>query len=85
MAIYAGAPCNDYNGTTNGHARLFTFSSTMNTWNCICNALFGEASFDNLGRSASTCSDGETVTVGAPYNNDNGDDGGRVKILRYKI
>ena len=83
MTIVVGAQHNDDDGTSSGHARTFTYSSTANTWSTLGNTLLGAASSHNFGCSVSTSADGMTVAVGAMYNNANRDDSGHVRLCDY--
>ena len=43
----------------------------------------GEAAYDNSGQSVSLSSDGTTVAIGAPWNDDNGSNSGHVRIYSW--
>ena len=47
------------------------------------NIIYGEAADDYSGNSVSLCSDGNTVAIGAPYNDGNGFNAGHVRIYDW--
>jgi hypothetical protein len=53
-------------GLDAGHVRIYTWSGT--SWTQVGNDIDGEASGDRSGYSVSLSSDGQTVAIGAPYN-----------------
>lgn len=68
--VAIGAYRNDGNGDEAGHVRVFEYSAT--NWVQIGNDIDGEAAGDYSGYSVSLSSNGNTVAIGAPYNNING-------------
>jgi hypothetical protein len=79
MAI--GAPYNDGNGSNAGHVRIY--KNTNGTWTQVGADIDGEAAGDRSGESVSLSSDGNTVAIGAYYNDGNGTDAGHVRIYNY--
>lgn len=79
--IAIGAPQNDGNGTTSGHVRVYEYSA--GSWTQLGADIDGEAASNASGWSISLSSDGSTVAIGAPWNDDNGAGAGHVRIYEY--
>lgn len=62
--VAIGAP---YHNGKAGHTRIFEWDGT--NWNKIGSNIDGDAADDRLGYSVSLSDDGQTVAVGAPWNN----------------
>ena len=77
--LAAGAPKNDGNGINSGHVRVFKWNGTA--WEQLGGDIDGESARDYSG-SVSLSSDGTILAVGAPFNNDNGNDSGHVRVFR---
>ena len=78
--IAIGAPNNDGNGSNSGHVRIYENISGI--WNQIGSDINGEAVNDQSGRSVSLSGDGNTVVIGAPFNNGNGFSSGHARIYK---
>lgn len=78
--IAIGATSNDGNGTDAGHVRVFHWDG--NTWNQMGSDIDGEAAGDETGRSLSM-PDKNTIAIGAPRNDGNGNQSGQVRIFRW--
>ena len=78
LTLAVGAPNNDKNGDNSGHVRIYTFNG--NAWQQLGQDIDGEAIGDNSGSSVSISADGRSVAIGAPYNDDNGNSSGHVRI-----
>ena len=78
--VAIGATGNDGGRGDSGHVRVFNLVG--DDWEQIGQDIDGEKEYDSFGNSVSLSSDGRMVAVGAPYNNDNGDDTGKVKVYR---
>jgi hypothetical protein len=52
-------------------------------WYQLGTDIYGEAARDESGRSVSLSSDGTIIAIGAPRNDDNGDQSGHVRIYEY--
>ena len=76
--VAIGAPYNGGNGSNSGHVRIY--ENTSGFWSQIGQDIDGEAAGDQNGYSVSLSSDGNTVAIGAPYNDGNGSDAGHVRI-----
>jgi hypothetical protein len=78
--VAIGAYSNNGNGTLSGHTRVYKWNSSNSTWLQMGVDLDGEAKDDLSGLSVSLASDGDTVAIGAPYNNGNGTYSGHVRV-----
>lgn len=76
--IAIGAGYNDGNGTDSGHTRLYEWSGGQ--WTQICMDIDGERNGDYSGWSVALASDGKSVAVSAPLNDDNGFRTGHVRV-----
>ena len=83
--VAIGAPDNDGNGVNSGHVRVYEYDSSDNSWNQLGEDIDGEAGDDESGYSVSLSSDGTIVAIGAPYNDDNGDNSGHVRVYQLDI
>ncbi|NJN30804.1 MAG: hypothetical protein HC824_10575 [Synechococcales cyanobacterium RM1_1_8] len=81
--LAVGAPRNDGNGSNSGQVRLYRYDDNNGSWSQLGSDLDGEASGDFSGWSVSLSGDGNTLAVGAPYNDGNGVDSGQVRLYRY--
>jgi len=79
--IAIGAPENDGNGTQSGHARVFVWNG--NSWIQKGNDIDGEASEDFSGASVSISSDGNTIAIGAEWNDGNGNFSGHTRVFEW--
>ena len=79
--VAIGAIFNDGNGNGAGHVRIYTYSA--GSWTQLGADIDGEAASDFSGRSVSLSSGGDTVAIGAPFNDGNGTDAGHVRIYEY--
>ena len=77
--VAIGGPGNDDAGADAGHVRVFE-NSTGN-WVQIGNTITGEVAGDNFGASLSLSSNGSILAIGAPYNDDGGDNAGHVRVF----
>ena len=76
--VAIGAYKNDGNGTDAGHVRIYEYSA--GSWTQLGADIDGEAAGDYSGFSVSLSSDGTTVAIGAPDNDDNGNSAGHVRV-----
>ena len=79
--IVAGAPYNDTNGTDSGSVRIFSWNGS--TWTKLGSNINGQAAGDQNGYSVAMNESGDKVIIGAPYNDGNGSNSGRVKIYYW--
>jgi len=80
--VAIGAYGNDGNGTDAGHVRIY--KNISGTWTQVDTDIDGEAAGDNSGWSVSLSSDGSTVAIGAPDNDDNGTKAGHVRVYNIE-
>jgi hypothetical protein len=71
------------NGSDSGHVRIYAWNSATSAWEQQGADIDGEAAYDNSGQSVSLSSDGTTVAIGAPWNDDNGSNSGHVRIYAW--
>ena len=79
--VAIGAYANDGNGASAGHVRIYEYSS--GSWTQLGSDIDGEAADDQSGWSVSLSSDGNTVAIGARWNDGNGTGAGHVRIYEY--
>jgi hypothetical protein len=79
--VAIGATGNDGNGSASGHVRIYNWSGT--SWIQQGADIDGEAADDWSGASVSLSADGNTVAIGADYNDGNGSNSGHVRV--YEI
>ena len=83
--VAIGAHFNDGNGADAGHLRIYNWNGS--SWNQLGSDIDGEAANDQSGWSVSLSSDGNTVAIGARYNDGNSgywnDNRGNVRIYNY--
>jgi ELWxxDGT repeat protein len=81
QTVAIGARFNDGTGRDSGHVRIYRFSNSA--WTQIGSDIDGEALGDELGFSVSLSADGQTVAIGAQFNDGTGRDSGHVRIYRF--
>ena len=64
-----------------GHVRIYSYSGSA--WSKLGSDIDGEAAGDLSGVSVSLSADGQTVAIGAPDNDGNGNYSGHVRIFSY--
>jgi hypothetical protein len=79
--VAIGARYNDGNGTDSGHVRVYKLIS--GSWVKQGQDINGEASFDQSGFFVSLNAAGDTVAIGAVYNDGNGTDSGHVRVYKF--
>jgi len=79
--VAIGAYLNDGNGSDAGHVRIYNYNGT--SWNQLGQDIDGEATLDGNGYSVSLSSGGDTIAIGAKWNDGNGSDAGHVRIYNY--
>ena len=78
--VAIGAKKNDGNGNISGHVRIYR--NVDDTWTKIGQDINGEAARDFSGEAVALSSDGSVVAIGAPCNDDNGEESGHVRLFR---
>ena len=79
--VAIGAPFNDGNGNSSGHVRIYFLNGSV--WAQLGDDIDGEDSMDYSGDAVSLSSDGQTVAIGAPFNDGNGENSGHVRIYKW--
>ncbi len=75
-----GAAGNDSGpGINRGHVRVFKDNGS--TWQQVGLDILGEAAGDASGSAVSLSADGNTIAIGAIYNDDNGGNSGHVRVF----
>ena len=77
--VAIGAPYN--NEDSSGHVRVYQWDGL--SWNQMGSDINGEAYEDRSGWSVSISADGTVVAIGAPYNDDNGNHSGHVRLYQW--
>ena len=78
--ILIGGPSNDSNGFSSGHALVFRQSPKQEEWRQLGQELVGEAADDLFGFSTSISDSGTRISIGAVFNDGNGDRAGHVRV-----
>lgn len=78
-----GAESNDGNGNNSGHVRIF--KNVSGTWTQVGVDIDGESQGDASGTSVSLNFDGSIVAIGAPWNAENGNISGQVRVFEYAL
>ena len=81
QTLAIGAHQNDGIGSNAGHVRIYEWDGS--SWNQLGSDIDGEAAGDNFGKSVSLSADGQTVAIGARYNDGNGSDASHVRIYSW--
>ena len=81
QTLAVGAERNDGTDANAGHVRVYEWDGSA--WNQLGGDIDGEAAFDFSGFSVALSSDGQTLAVGAPYNDGNGDVAGHVRVYAW--
>ncbi|NJC26727.1 T9SS type A sorting domain-containing protein [Neolewinella antarctica] len=76
--LAVGAPTNDGTGTDAGHAQIYDFQG--GTWMQFGSDIDGQTADDRSGTSVALAADGSTLATGAPFNDNNGENAGEVRI-----
>ena len=79
--VAIGANFNEGNGNNAGHVRIYAYNGT--SWVQLGADIDGEETGDQFGYSVSLSADGNTVAIGAPYNDGNVYNAGHVRIYTY--
>ena len=65
-----------------GYARIYRLEDDGMSWGQIGKDIDGKAAYDNTEVSVSLSTDGSTISIGEPFNNDNGVTSGQVMVYR---
>lgn len=77
--IAVGSYFNDGNGSASGHTRLFQYNGT--DWVQSGEDIDGTEAGDASAYSISLNSIGDRIVIGSPFNDDNGEDSGHVRVF----
>ena len=78
--VAIGAAGNDDNGAGSGHVRIYQFNGS--SWEQLGQDIDGETGDDKSGNSLKLSADGETLAIGARWNDGNGSNSGHVRVYR---
>lgn len=78
--VAIGAPKNTANGTNTGHVRVY--KNISGVWTQQGADIDGQAAGDQSGWSVSLSADGSTVAIGSPFNTNNGNESGLVRVYK---
>ena len=81
--VAIGAQGNDGNGIFSGHVRIYNYDDVSDSWLQLGADIDGEVRGDLSGYSVSLSSDGLTVAIGAPENDEIRTNSGHVRIYNY--
>jgi hypothetical protein len=81
MIVAVGANGNDSNGDNSGHSKVFEYAS--GSWNQKGGDIHGEHEGDKSGYRLSLSDDGNVISIGAIYNDDNGNSSGHVRAYKF--
>jgi hypothetical protein len=79
--VAVGASGNSGNGASSGHVRVYR--NIAGTWTKLGADIDGEASNNASGSAVTISLDGNIVAIGAPFNSDNGNSSGQVRVYQY--
>jgi hypothetical protein len=79
--VAIGAPENDGNGVTSGHARVYEWNGT--SWVKLGLDIDGENPYDESGFAVSLNGAGNRIAIGAPKNDGNGAESGHVRVYEW--
>ncbi len=79
--VAIGAPENDGNGLSAGHARIFSWNGM--DWDQKGQDIDGVNSYDDCGYTVSLSSDGSIVAISSKGNDNNGSNSGNVRIYKW--
>jgi len=79
--VAAGAPSNDANGSSSGHAKIYKLIG--NEWTARGQNIEGIQSQDNIGTATALSDDGNKIAIGGSGNTNNGDFTGRAILYSY--
>ena len=79
--IAIGADLNDGTATSSGHVRVYDLVGS--TWTQVGTDIDGEELGDVSGYSVSLSADGQTIAIGAPYNDETGLQAGHVRVYNW--
>ena len=79
--VVIGSPWNDDAGDRAGQVRFFDWNGA--NWTQAGDDINGRAERNRFGYSVSLSTDGFSVAIGAPYNDDGGADAGQIRVYKW--
>jgi hypothetical protein len=79
--LAVGADYNDGKGDSAGHVRVYRMDDTKISWEQLGEDIDGDAAKDRSGLSVSLSADGQTVSIGSGWHDDNEADSGHVRVF----
>lgn len=79
--IVTGARADSENGDHTGKVRVFEFNNGQ--WVQLGSSLFGENTGDQFGQVVDMSDDGSRIAVSSPLSDDDGTDGGAIKVYEF--
>lgn len=83
FTLATGAPGNADNGYNSGQVIIYQYNTVNQDWIQLGNPINGENPSDFSGASVNLSSDGQSIAIGATFNNENGSESGQVVIYRF--
>ena len=83
--IVIGSPGNEDNGNDAGQARVFSYNSSILTWEKVGSPIEGFGALDNAGESVSINGTGTRVTIASPGNDGAGTNRGKVETFQIPL
>jgi Flp pilus assembly pilin Flp len=80
--VAIGMPFNEAIGSSTSAGQVRVYKNVSNVWTQQGADINGEANGDFSGSSVSLSSDGSVIAIGAPYNDENGDISGQVRVYK---
>ena len=81
MAI--GEPYTSGDGVASDVGRVRIYQQQAGRWQLLGGEILGQNGFDGFGWAVDLSHDGNTVAIGSPYTDGNGDDSGQTRVLRW--
>ena len=81
--VAVGAQYNDGSGNNAGRVRIYRYVSSTTSWEQLGSHIDGETAENQFGHWPALSADGQTVAVGAHFNNGNGLNSGHTRVYEY--
>jgi hypothetical protein len=79
--LAVGVRSADVNGHSSGHVKVYQMDGSISGWMQFGFDIDGETAYDKSGWSKSLSVDGNTMAISSPFNDDNGDESGHVRVF----
>jgi hypothetical protein len=83
MTVASGAIILRENTADSGYVSIFRFDPSGQIWRRLGGPIHGTAAGEQFGNTVSLSDDGDTIIIGAPFNNENGFETGLVKSYHF--